>query len=223
MPGKSLIVLGKIEKGPSCADDMTSSYRGLLVSEERGDSRSRQGIIELYDASRPSLHAYLRCLGMSSDQAEDVIQETFLRLIRHLPEHGTGDSLRGWVFRVAHNLSMDLHRSQRLWSYTNSDESRTAVRERADPAPNPEQEVILEERFRQLGDAVAQLTPKQRNCVFLRAEGLRYCEIATALGISVQRVGELVQRAITLLEGEARSTFSATGRRSVDHIFRTTS
>jgi RNA polymerase sigma-70 factor (ECF subfamily) len=140
---------------------------------------------------------------MTSDQAEDVIQETFLRLVRHLVEHGTEHSLRGWVFRVAHNLSMDLHRSHRRWSFTTSDDSSAIARDRLDPAPNPEQKLILKERFRRLGDAVAQLTPKQRHCVLLRAEGLRYREIASTLGISVQRVGELVQRAITLLEGEA--------------------
>jgi RNA polymerase sigma-70 factor (ECF subfamily) len=188
----------------SCAEAgvVTSSCPGLLISENRPHSRNRQRIIELYDALRPSMHAYLCCLGMSSDQAEDIIQETFLRLVRHPPEHGTEDNLRSWVFRVAHNLSMDIHRSQRRWSCTSGDELRTVVRERMDPAPNPEQKVILEERSRRLGDAVAQLTPKQRHCVLLRAEGLRYREIAAALGISVQRVGELVQRAISLLEGE---------------------
>lgn len=187
------------------ADVVTSSCFGLLKSENRSHSRDRQRVIELYDALRPSLHAYLCCLGMSSDQAEDVIQETFLRLVRHLPEQGTDDNLRGWVFRVAHNLSMDLHRSQRRWFCTCNDKLRTVVRERMDPAPNPEQKVILKERSRRLGDAVAQLTPKQRHCLLLRAEGLRYREIATALGISVQRVGELVQRTITLLEADVRS------------------
>jgi DNA-directed RNA polymerase specialized sigma24 family protein len=46
----------------------------------------------------------------------------------------------------------------------------------------------------------AQLTPKQRQCVSLRAEGFRYREIALTLGVSVQRVGELMQRSILLLE-----------------------
>jgi len=203
MPKDALIDFGEVEKKALRADDASSSYLASLLSEERGDSTNRQSVIELYDASRPSLYAYLCCLGMNSDQAEDIIQETFLRLVRHLLEHGAGDSLRGWVFRVAHNLSMDLHRSQRRWFYASTDEPRTFVRERVDPAPNPEQNVILRERSKRLGNAVAQLTPKQRRCVLLRAEGLRYREIAAALGISVQRVGELVQRAITLLEGEA--------------------
>jgi len=140
---------------------------------------------------------------MTSDQADDVIQETFLRLVRHLIERGTENNLRGWVFRVAHNLSMDVHRSQRRWFSENCDDSRAFVVERIDPSPNPEQRLLLDERYRRLDTALTQLTPKQRHCLLLRAEGLRYREIATTLGVSVQRVGELVQRAITLLEGGA--------------------
>jgi RNA polymerase sigma-70 factor (ECF subfamily) len=177
-----------------------SSDLGVLVSEQSGSARTRQRIIDLYDHLRPSLRAYLCCLGMSSDQAEDVIQETFLRLVRHRFERDSGDNLRAWVFRVAHNLSMDVHRSQLRRSYCSDEESRPVIRERVDPRPSPEQQVLLDERMKHFEDAFAQLTPKQRQCVLLRAEGFRYREIALTLGISVQRVGELMQRSITLLE-----------------------
>jgi RNA polymerase sigma-70 factor (ECF subfamily) len=177
-----------------------SSDLGILVSEQSGSARARQRIIDLYDHLRPSLRAYLCCLGMNSDQAEDVIQDTFLRLVRHRFESDAGDNLRAWVFRVAHNLSMDVHRSQLRRSYGNDEESSPVFRERVDPRPSPEQQVLLDERMRHFEDAFAQLTPKQRQCVLLRAEGFRYREIALTLGISVQRVGELMQRSISLLE-----------------------
>jgi RNA polymerase sigma-70 factor (ECF subfamily) len=179
---------------------VTSSDLGIFVSEQSRNTRIRQRIIELYDRLRPSLQAYLCCLGMSPDQGEDVIQETFLRLVRLRSERATETDLRAWVFRVAHNLSMDIHRSQRRWSHRNDNEPHAFIRERADPGPSPEQQVILEERLRHFEVAFAQLTPKQRQCVLLRAEGLRYREIAHTLGISVQRVGELMQRSIALLE-----------------------
>lgn len=182
---------------------MVSTYLHLSVSAEHSETKNRQRVIELYDALRPSLHAYLCCLRMSSDQADDVIQETFLRLVRHMIERGTENNLRGWVFRVAHNLSMDLHRSQRRWFNESCDYPRGLIVERVDPLPNPEQKLLLDERYRRLDTAMTQLTPKQRHCLLLRAEGLRYREIAMTLGVSVQRVGELVQRAVTLLEGAA--------------------
>jgi RNA polymerase sigma-70 factor (ECF subfamily) len=179
---------------------VTSSDLEIFVSEQSRKMRIRQRIIELYDHLRPSLRAYLCCLGMSPDQGEDVIQETFLRLVRLRSERATENDLRAWVFRVAHNLSMDVHRSQRRWFDRSDDEPHVLIRERVDPRPSPEQQVILEERLKHFELAFAQLTPKQRQCVLLRAEGFRYREIANTLGVSVQRVGELMQRSIALLE-----------------------
>lgn len=178
---------------------MTSTCIGVCVSIERNHAGNRQPVTELYDHLRPSLHSYLCSLGLRYDHSEDVIQETFLRLLRHVVEEGGGENLRAWIFRVAHNLSMDFHRSEKRW-FRGDDTERPVLRDRADPAPNPEQKIILDERMRRFEDAFAQLTPKQRHCVLLRAEGLRYREIALVLRVSVQRVGELMQRAISLLE-----------------------
>jgi RNA polymerase sigma-70 factor (ECF subfamily) len=173
---------------------------GILVSEQSGTARTRQRIVDLYDELRVPLHAYLSCLGMSLDQAEDIIQESFLRLVRHRLHERPNDNLRAWLFRVAHNLSMDVHRFQRRWSWSAEDEPRVRERQSADPEPSPEQKIISREHMKRFEDRFAQLTPKQRQCVLLRAEGFRYREIAGVLGISVQRVGELMQRSIALLE-----------------------
>jgi RNA polymerase sigma-70 factor (ECF subfamily) len=182
---------------------VASAFLRLPGFTQRDKTRIRQRIIELYDLLRPSLYSYLCSIGMSADQAEDIIQETFLRLVQHLLEQGTEDNLRAWIFRVAYNLCMDLHRSQKRLSPNSDFELHPAIRERVDPTPNPEERVLMGERMRRLENAVAHLTPKQRRCVLLRARGLRYREIAETLGISVQRVGELMQRAITLIVGAA--------------------
>jgi RNA polymerase sigma-70 factor, ECF subfamily len=170
----------------------------IFASEQLGIAERCQRIAELYDALRPPLYAYLWYLGMNTDQAEDVIQDTFLRLVSCRFDLGRQDNLRAWIFRVARNLSMDIHRAHQRWSRRNGDEPHSVIRERIDPAPSPEQKILLEERMRRF----AQLTPKQRQCVSLRAEGFRYREIATTLGVSVQRVGELMQRSIVLLEAD---------------------
>lgn len=175
---------------------------GIFASEQFGKMGRRQRIIELYYLLKPSLHAYLYYLGINNDQAEDVIQDTFLRLVSCRFDPRREDNLRAWIFRVARNLSMDVHRAQRRWSRSSDDEPHSAIRERIDPAPSPEQQILLEERMRRFEQTFAQLTPKQRQCVLLRAEGLRYREIAITLGVSVQRVGELMQRSIVLLEAD---------------------
>jgi RNA polymerase sigma-70 factor, ECF subfamily len=178
---------------------VSSGELEVFLSERGADGRTRQSVIQLYGDLRPPLFAYLCCLGMTADQAEDVIQETFLRLVDYRFTRGTQEHLRAWIYRVAHNLSMDVHRFQRRWSLNDEDERHGPMRSCADPAPTPEQRVLLDERMRRFAEAFAQLTPRQRQCVLLRAEGMRYREIARTLGVSVQRVGELMQRSITLL------------------------
>jgi RNA polymerase sigma-70 factor, ECF subfamily len=78
-----------------------------------------------------------------------------------------------------------------------------SARERVDPAPSPEQRMLIEERMRLFERTFSRLTEKQRQCVMLRARGLRYREIANTLGVSVPRVGELMQRSIVLLEADS--------------------
>jgi DNA-directed RNA polymerase specialized sigma24 family protein len=63
--------------------------------------------------------------------------------------------------------------------------------------------MILGERIRLFKTAFGQLTPRQKHCLLLRAKGLRYREIALEMGVSIQRVGELMQRAISSFEGGA--------------------
>ena len=182
------------------ATSMTARYLSTSASHDLNSSPNRRSLIELYGLLRPSLHAYVCSLGLSTDHAEDVIQETFLRLMRHTVQHGVSENLRAWAFRVARNISMDFHRCERR--RFRCGEPDPILHSRVDPAPNPEQRVIFEERMNRLQSAYAQLTPRQRDCMLLRAEGLRYREIAWVLGVSVQRVGEMMQRAITKLEQE---------------------
>lgn len=163
----------------------------------------QQRVIELYKILKPPLHVYLWHLGLSTEQAEDVIQDTFLRLVSSRFDGNGQDNLRAWIFRVARNLSMDIHRTQRRWSRNSGDEALAVIRQRIDPAPSPEQRMLIEERMRLFERTFSRLTEKQRQCVMLRAKGFRYREIASTLGVSVPRVGELMQRSIVLLEADS--------------------
>jgi RNA polymerase sigma-70 factor, ECF subfamily len=170
--------------------------------ERHFDFHYCQLVTELYCQLQPVLLAHLRGLGMTTEDAEDVIHESFLRLLRHLLETREDSNLRGWVFRVAYNLSMDVHRSRRHYSQAQPEDAEAGpqhLRDTPDPAPGPDDLALRQERFRRLGEAVLQLTVQQRNCVLLRAEGLRYREIALRLGISVQRVAKLLERSTSQL------------------------
>jgi DNA-directed RNA polymerase specialized sigma24 family protein len=69
----------------------------------------------MFDELRRPLFRYFLCAGLSREDADEGIQETFLRLHRHLRKDGDRSNLRGWVFQVvARNLARNQHRSARI-------------------------------------------------------------------------------------------------------------
>jgi RNA polymerase sigma-70 factor, ECF subfamily len=152
----------------------------------------KQIVAALFEQQRLSVCRYLTSLGLRPQVASEIAQESFLRLYRHLRSNGKSENLRGWVFRVAHNLAMnELTRA-------GSADGETPVSE-ADPAGDPEQVLLHKERMRRMRTAIRMLPRRQQECLHLRAEGLRYREIAQALGIATSSVAESVQRALETL------------------------
>jgi len=70
-------------------------------------------VVRLFDEFRDSLFRYLRWMSSTPEEADDVIQETFLRLHAHLQARGARENLRAWLFRVAGNLVRDERKSGR--------------------------------------------------------------------------------------------------------------
>src|SRR5258708_31756904 len=60
-------------------------------------------VTKLYRELRKPLLRYLICLGLSNDEAQDVVQDAFVSLQRHLSLGGDQKNIGGWLFRVAHN------------------------------------------------------------------------------------------------------------------------
>ncbi len=178
---------------------------GVLPQEERSHLSQGARFDDLYDELRPSLYSYLVCMGLSATEADDVIQDAFVDLLRFTISGGVVKNPRGCVFRASHNRAINFQkRERRLVSDTGPTpparaEGREAQRSSADPALNPEERVLWKEQLRRLDAAVFQLTERQRRCLHLRAEGLRYREIAEVLGITTASVAELLERAVSRL------------------------
>jgi RNA polymerase sigma-70 factor, ECF subfamily len=152
-------------------------------------------VTALYRELRKPLLRYLVCLGLSMDEAQDATQDAFLRLHQHLASGGSQENIRSWVFRVAHNQARN-----RQTSYARRFGDPLDVEMEAVPdQTTPERVLAQKEKLRELGKAIRQLTDSERECLLLRAEGLRYREIGDVLGISTSTVGETVMRAIRKL------------------------
>jgi RNA polymerase sigma-70 factor (ECF subfamily) len=66
-----------------------------------------QEVIRLFDELYTPLRRYVIFLGLPPEDAEDAVQETFLRLYKHLGSRRDRANLRGWLFHVARNLARD--------------------------------------------------------------------------------------------------------------------
>jgi RNA polymerase sigma-70 factor (ECF subfamily) len=159
----------------------------------------RRQIIELYDDLRPALQSYLSSLHVSSVEADDTIQEVFYRLFRFLSSGNQVNNVRGWIFRAAHNLAMDSHRKVARAQTTTGEDSELLALTQADPAMDPEESFLHDEKLRRLQAAMQKLTPQQRRCIQLRVEGMQFHDIAEVLGVTKQRAAVLLRRSLVRL------------------------
>jgi len=134
---------------------------------------------------------YAMSLGLNAHDAEDVIQEVFLALFRHLRAGRSRANLAGWTFRVTHNLSLKKrirHNGERGAEDNVCNSCLQAS------IATPEEDVIFNERHKHLRRTFESLPELDRLCIQLRAEGLKYREIAEVLGISLGGVAKYLSR-----------------------------
>jgi RNA polymerase sigma-70 factor, ECF subfamily len=182
-----------LSKDSGIPEDKERSKEGESLS---GDLQKQ--VLALYDEYRPRLLRYMRSMHLGRDAAEEVIQETFMRLTVELLKGTDIENVRGWIVRVAHNLAVDWLKKQR--EPVIIDESLAfAIENRADSALSPEEEYSKKEQLKKMTIALSNLKPLHRQCFQMRAQGFRYKDIGLALGISEQRAAFIVKQAAVRL------------------------
>jgi RNA polymerase sigma-70 factor, ECF subfamily len=152
-------------------------------------------VTTLYRELRKPLLRYLVCLGLTSDEAQDVVQDAFVSLQRHMASGGDQENMRGWLFRVAHNQA----RNRQTSYHRRFGETLDGEKDFLADGATPEQLVLEREKLRRVAAAIRFLTESERECLLLRAGGLRYREIGEVLGMATSTVGDTVDRAIRKL------------------------
>jgi RNA polymerase sigma-70 factor (ECF subfamily) len=174
---------------------------GLPLGVERAAAlatlaEAQEVVLRLFDAHRNGVHRYVRALGVGDRDGDDIVQEVFLALFDHVVRGRDRSNLRGWIFRVAHNLAIR-HRAREA--------RRRCLRALLAPAavfdstPTPEDRYVNGQRRARLLAVMDALPARDRRCLQLRAEGLRYREIASVLGISLGSVANTLARALARL------------------------
>jgi RNA polymerase sigma-70 factor (ECF subfamily) len=142
---------------------------------------------DLFREHGRAVYRFAKVLLGRHDDAEDVVQETFLKLLRHLSAGGSISNTRGWLFTVAAHASRDRQRAGRRWIPWRPEHDTEVA-----PAALPDEDgrlTVIREGLRSLGD-------RDRLLLALRAQDLSYREIAAAARIRPVSVGRLLARAI---------------------------
>lgn len=175
-----------------------------MLSVQAGDQDAFARLMKRYEAP---LFNYLRRMTRSSSDAEDLFQETFIRVYRSSGRFRTSGMFRPWVFRIATNLCLDhLKRRTRRREISldreepgNRPDSGQAIYLKS-KAPNPRESAIGREAVAKLETAIAELSAKHR-AVFLMAryDGLSYGEIARVLRIPTGTVKSRMNKTVKIL------------------------
>lgn len=152
-----------------------------------------------------SLLRFVAKLLRDPDAAQDVVQETFLRVARN-PRRLLGvDSCHNWLLRVARNLGMDhLRRLTRVRKHASAvgSQAATVVAQRQEET----QSVLEKEEEREsVRREIQRLQPRYRELLLLRVqEGKTYKEIAAITGLTVTNVGYLLHHAMKSLSARLK-------------------
>ena len=168
------------------------SDEALFERIARGDMTAFDRLYERFE--RP-LFGFIRAqLGGDAAEAEDVLHETFIAVIRERAKRDEIRSVRAWLYEVARHLCLNRVRTRKRAARVVD----ALTRDRPSPIPHAEILIDVRERAEKLAHAVAALPQSLGEVYRLRATGMSLDEVASVLAIPVgtvkSRMHEMVKR-----------------------------
>ena len=171
-----------------------------VVPARDGAEDVSRAVLALYDAHQRDLANFVRAIERDPRVAEDIVSETFVRLIVVVRRGRSPDQPRAWLHRVAANLVIDGGRRRTVVTrfLGRLVEHRTA--------PAADEMVLRDESRREVWDALSTLPPDARTALMLAAHGFSGHEIADAIGRSELATRSLLCRARLRLREQLTET-----------------
>ena len=163
----------------------------LVRAAKDGDVDAFEELVRRYQT--PIYRVALRMLGSRAD-AQDAVQETFVRAWRAMPHFRQDSAISTWLYRIVTRRCLDRIAARRT--------TDTLGEIELEAGPDPAQAAERRERLRAVTRAIASLPPEQRAALVLREfEGLSYQEVAQILGTSLPAVKGRIHRArLTIIQ-----------------------
>jgi RNA polymerase sigma-70 factor (ECF subfamily) len=172
---------------------MEDSDSVAIARVRAGDGDAYRALVDRH--SRSVFRLAFRMTGNEQD-AEDVVQETFLRAYRQLHRYESRASFGTWLYRIAANYSLDLVRSKKRHPETAIDDSPAPFTAATGEA-GPHRLLMGDEVQRKVAETLNQLSQQERTAFTLRHfEGQSIEEIGSALGLSGNATKHSIFRAV---------------------------
>ena len=182
----------------------------LMAAFQTGDLASFE---RLYDRYERRLWLFVRRYLANPQTADDILQETFLRVVQHKDQWAAGTHFAPWLFRIARNLCTDHARRAAHRQTTSLEGARAAGRDGDASGPilletiagppsksDPEHLAQQQEALRQLDAALQQIPDVQREVFLLRElAGLSFQEVAAAVGAEINTTKSRMRYALEAL------------------------
>jgi RNA polymerase sigma-70 factor (ECF subfamily) len=182
----------------------------LMQRTAAGDERAFQQLVARWE--RP-VFAFLFSMLGSVEEAEDLAQDTFVKVYDQARRYRPAGRFRSWLLRIAGNRARSALRRRKILRWVSFD--RTS-HDRAAPGDDPGRSLERRETAERVRDAVAELPERQRAAVVLkRFQGLSYREIAEVLDTTEAAVESLLQRASATLRQRLGPLVEAGERKEV--------
>ena len=161
-----------------------------IVEMTLKDLNSYKYIIDRYESKL--LRYIQRVIFVSKEDAEDILQEVFIKAYRNLNGYDSKYSFSSWIYRIAHNEAISFLRKKKKVIEGNGD---IEIFERISSGEDIEDDFISELKRKEVRGLLSKLDPKYREVLILRYfEDMEYNEISDILHTSIGNVSSLINR-----------------------------
>ncbi len=148
---------------------------------EKVQSRDTQAFDQLVREYSPALYAFILRMVSNVEDAQDILQDTFVKVWEKSHQFRGKSSLKTWIYRIAINLCYTQLKRRQRWSFSFMEDIQVLVSS-SDPVKDTEK--IFHQEV--LEKSLVTLTPRQRSVVIARIyEDLPFAQISEAVGCSV--------------------------------------
>lgn len=163
-------------------------------------SGNEAGLHALIHAYTKPVYSFIRQMVRTSTEAEDVTQETFIKMWKHIKKYKQGQGFKTWLFTIAHNTAIDHLRKRKSYVFSDfekEDGKNTVTENIKDTEPMPDELFDQIKNAEQMKQLLEDISPMYKEVLILHyRDELTFDEIGTVLGKPLNTVKSHHRRAL---------------------------